>query len=129
MSSHTLSLNFCARVVAAVSKGLSRRQVAERFGVSPASAVRWCVLTASTGSPAAKPRGGDRLLHRIEAQADWIHALIAAQDDLTLAEIRIRLAEGGYHFAIGTLWGVFARHQITWNKSLPMRRSRTVRMS
>ena len=129
MSSRTLSLDLRARVVAAVSKGLLRRQAAERFGVSPASAVRWCALAASTGSPAAKPRGGDRLLHRIEAQADWIHALIAAQDDLTLAEIRNQLAEDGHHFAIGTLWRFFARHQITWKKSLPMRRSRTVRMS
>jgi len=129
MSSRTLSLDLRARVVAAVSKGLSRRQAAERFGVSPASAVRWCALAASTGSPAAKPRGGDRLSHRIEAQADRIHALIAAQDDLTLAEIRNQLAEDGHHFAIGTLWRFFARHQITWKKSPPMRRSRIVRMS
>jgi len=65
MSSRTLSLDLRARVVAAVSKGLSRRQAVERFGVSPASAVRWWALAASTGSPAAKPRSGDRLSHRI----------------------------------------------------------------
>ncbi|MFT8786883.1 MAG: IS630 family transposase [Gluconobacter oxydans] len=117
MSSRTLSLDLRERVVAAVSNGLSRRQAAERFGVSPASAVRWCALAATTGSPAASPRGGDRLSHRIEAQAERIHALIAEKDDLTLAEIRARLAESGHHFAIGTLWRFFARHKITWKKT------------
>ncbi|MFB9872155.1 IS630 family transposase [Acetobacter farinalis] len=116
MSSRTLSLDLRERVVAAVSNGLSRRQAAERFGVSPASAIRWCALAAATGSAAARPRGGDRLSHRIEAQAERIHALIAGKDDLTLAEIRARLADDGHHFAIGTLWRFFARHRITWKK-------------
>jgi transposase len=116
MSSRTLSLDLRNRVVAAVSDGLSRRQAAERFGVSPASTVRWCALAAEHGSPAARPRGGDRLSQRIEAQAGRIHALIAEQDDLTLAEIRARLADDGHHFAIGTLWRFFARHRITWKK-------------
>lgn len=107
MSSRTLSLDLRERVVATVSNGLSHRQVAERFGVSPPSAIRWCALAA------AKLRGGDRLSHRLEAQAERIHALIAEKDDLTLSEIRARLAEDGYHFAIGTLWRFFARHRIT----------------
>lgn len=37
--SPTSSLDLRERVVAAVSKGLSRRQAAERFGVSLASAI------------------------------------------------------------------------------------------
>lgn len=85
MSSRTLSLVLRERVVAAVSNGLSRRQAAERFGVSPANTVvRWCALADTTGSPAASARGGDRLSHQIEAQAERIHALIAQKDDLTL---------------------------------------------
>ncbi len=116
MSSRTLSLDLRERVVAAVSNGLSRRQAAERFGVSPAIATHWCALAAATGSAVARPRGGDRLSHRIKAQAARIHALIAEEDDLTLSEIRARLAEDGHHFAIGTLWRFFARHKITWKK-------------
>ncbi|GEB84201.1 hypothetical protein AOR01nite_26780 [Acetobacter orleanensis] len=50
MSSRTLSLDLRERVVAVVLNGLSRRQAAERFGVSPASAVRWCALAAATGN-------------------------------------------------------------------------------
>jgi transposase len=129
MSSRTLSLDIRERVVAAVSNGLSRRQAAERFGVSPASAVRWCALATSTGCPAARPRGGDRLSHRIEAQAERIHALIAQKDDLTLSEIRTQLAEDGHHFAIGTLWRFFARHKITWKKRPLTRRNRIDRIS
>nr|WP_264816228.1 IS630 family transposase [Asaia krungthepensis] len=117
-SSRTLTLDLRERVVAVVSNGLSRRQAAERFGVSPASAVFWCALAATTGSPAASHRGGDRLSHRIEAQAERIHALIAQRDDLTLSEIRARLAEDGHHFAIGTLWRFSALHKITWKKTV-----------
>ena len=42
MSKKTLSLDLRERVVSAVAAGMSRRQAAERFGVSAASAVRWC---------------------------------------------------------------------------------------
>gem|GEM_PF-303129 len=114
--SRALSLDLRERVVSAVSTGLSRRQAADRFGVSIASAMRWCTRERQTRSAAAKPRGGDRLSHRIKAQADRIRVLIAERDDLTLVEIRARLADDGHHFAIGTLWRFFARHQITWKK-------------
>ena len=58
MSKKTLSLDLRERVVSAVAAGMSRRQAAERFGVSAASAVRWCAREKETGSPAARPRGG-----------------------------------------------------------------------
>ena len=70
--SKALSLDLRERVVAAVSGGASRRQAAERFGVSAASAIRWCALDRDTGSPQAKPQGGHRHSHRIQAQADLI---------------------------------------------------------
>lgn len=66
--SRTLSTDLRERVVAAVSGGMSRRRAAERFGVSPASAVRLCARARATGSVAAKPRGGDRLSRRIECR-------------------------------------------------------------
>ncbi len=37
-------LDLRERVVAAVSSCVPGRKVAERFGVSPASTVRWCAL-------------------------------------------------------------------------------------
>jgi len=65
---------------------MSRRQAAERFGVSVASAIRWCARDRQAG-PAAKPRGGDRLSARIEAQKEQILAIVEVRDDITLAKL------------------------------------------
>ena len=55
------SLDLRERVVAAVADGLSRRAVADRFGVSVvASVVKWSQRLRATGSVAAKPMGGRR---------------------------------------------------------------------
>lgn len=121
----SLSLDLRERVVAAVSGGMSRRQAAERFGVSVASAIRWCARDSQAGSPAAKPRGGDRHSARIEAQSEQILALVDERDDITLAELQAHLAEQGHRFGIGTLWRFFARHGLTWKKRPRMRRSRS----
>jgi transposase len=112
----SLSLDLRQRVVGAVGAGMSCRQAAERFGVSAASAVRWCALQRSVGSPAARAMGGDRHSRRIEAQAELILALVSQTNDITLMELQTKLAEQGHRFAIGTLWRFFDRHEITWKK-------------
>ena len=112
----TLSLDLRERVVAAVSRGMSRREAGEHYGVSAASAIRWCSRQRETGSAAAKPRGGDRLSGRIEAQAGLILSLVEETCDITLMELQAKLAEQGHHFAIGTLWRFFDRHGFTWKK-------------
>lgn len=72
MSKKPLSLDLRERVVAAVSGGMSRRQAAERFGVSAASSIRWCQRQKETGSPASYKRGGDRWSARINAHKSLI---------------------------------------------------------
>jgi transposase len=52
-----LSYDLRARVLAAVDAGLSCRQPAERFGVSPSSAIRWHALRRSGGDARPKPSG------------------------------------------------------------------------
>lgn len=81
--SKALSLDLREPVVAAVSSGMSRRRAAERFGVSAASAVRWCALDRDTGSAKDKPQGGDRHSHRVEAQADLTMLLVDEASDIT----------------------------------------------
>lgn len=120
-----LSVDLRERVVVAVSGGMSRRQAAERFGVSPASAIRWCARHRSSGSAAAKPMGGDRHSARIEAQAGLILALAAATEDITLMELQAELAGRGHCFGIGTLWRFFDRHAITWKKNRARGRARS----
>ncbi|WP_156383826.1 helix-turn-helix domain-containing protein, partial [Methylobacterium sp. Leaf456] len=67
-----LSSDLRERVVKAVSEGASRRQAAARFGVSPASAIRWQENFEREGRVAAKPQGGDRRSQHLEAQAAFI---------------------------------------------------------
>jgi transposase len=64
--SKALSVDLRERVVTAIEEGMSRRQAAARFGVSPASAVRWFSLVKETGNARPKALGGDRRSGRIE---------------------------------------------------------------
>jgi transposase len=125
----SLSLDLRKRVVAAVAGGMSRREAAERFGVSAASAVRWCALNQKTGSARAKPQGGDRHSHRIEAQADFIMSLVDTTCDITLMELQSKLAAQGHRFGIGTLWRFFDRRGVTWKKRPHTQASRIARTS
>jgi transposase len=106
---------------------MSRRQAAERFGVSAASAIRWCAREKATGSPAAGKRGGDRWSARIDVHKGLILSLVDEVCDITLKELQARLAERGHSFSIGALWRFFDRHDITWKKRPPMRASKSGR--
>jgi transposase len=67
--SKALSVDLRERVIKAIKAGMSRRQAAARFGVSPASAVRWFTLVQETGVVRPGPLGGDRRSGRIERYA------------------------------------------------------------
>jgi len=113
-----LSLDLRKRIVAAVAGGMSRRKAAERFGVSPASAVRYCALDAKQGDARPRPQGGDRHSHKIEAHADFILDAVARKGDVTLVELRALLAQKGVSVAVSTLWRFFNRRRITFKKRL-----------
>lgn len=125
-----LSVDLRQRVVDAVRDGMSRRQAAARFGVSPSSAVRWTAQAAATGEVAPRRRGGDHKSKRIEAHAAFILDAVAGEPDITLAELQTRLAnERGNRFGIGTLWRFFDRRGITFKKrrrTPPSRNARTL---
>jgi len=126
----SLSMDLRERVVAAVDGGLSRRQAAERFGVSASSAVRWMQVAAREGTPAAKSQGGDRRSDRIESHGAAILAKVAEQPDMTLSELQTWLgAEHGVSAAISTLWRFFDRHGLGLKKSPGTRASRIDRTS
>ena len=118
-----LSMDLRERIVAAVASGMSRRKTAERFGVSPASAVRYCALDAKQGDARPLPQGGDRHSHRIEAHAEFILDTVARRSDITLSELRALLAEKGVHVAVSTLWRFFSRRRITFKKDCARQRA------
>ena len=125
----SLSPDLRIRVIRAIEGGQSRTAAARRFGVSLASAVRWMQTYRRTGRTQAKPRGGDRRSHRIEAQADLLLSAIEQTPDLTLAELRARLlTERGESFALSTIHAFYRRHRITFKKRLRMPGNRTAQM-
>jgi transposase len=126
--SSALSVDLRERVVHAVETGASRHQAAERFGVSLASASRWCGQFARQGHVAPKAMGGDQRSHRIEAPTGLILSLYEAQPGIYLHELRTALAERGVYMAQSSLSRFFKRHGISRKKRQAMRPSRIGRM-
>lgn len=120
-----LSMDLRSRVLAAVDDGASCRAAAARFGVAPATAIRWHAQRRATGSYAPKPQGGDTRSRRIEAHRDRVLAIWDAARDITLDELRIELASTGLAVSNATLHRFFVRHGITRKKRPATRLSRT----
>jgi transposase len=119
-----LSEDLRIRVIRAVEGGMSRRAAAERFGVSPASAVRFVSEWRRRGATRAKPQGGDQRSHRIEAYRAFILSAIKTKSDLTLVEIAGMLkSELGASFAPSSIWRFLDRHAITFKKNRACRRA------
>jgi transposase len=78
------SVDLRARVIENVESGASRREAAERYGISPGVVVIWVRRFEQTGSVAAKPSGGS--ISPLEQHAEFLLGLIANQPDLTLDE-------------------------------------------
>jgi len=97
-------------------EGASRREAADRFGISASSGVKWLQRWNDTGSAAPKPRGGST--SPLEAHATAILGLAAEQPDLTLKETLCALLERGIRTSQSALSRFFRRHRITFKKSL-----------
>jgi transposase len=124
-----LSEDLRIRVIEAVDAGASRRQAAERFGVSASSAIRWVDAFRRSGRTRALPQGGDKRSRRIEDHADLLLAATREAPDTTLEELRAMLwREREVSFAVSTLWRFFERHKITLKKSRRTPQSRSARM-
>jgi len=118
-----------ARALAAVDDGMSRREAAERFGVSASSVIRWDAARRQMGSFAPKPQGGDTRSRRIEAQHGLVMAAFEEERDQTLEELGARLADRGVATSTSALSRFFQRHGVTRKKRPGTRSSRTARTS
>src|SRR3984893_15691990 len=103
------------RVIEAVTTGASRREAAERFEVSVASAVKWLQRWREKRSAAPKPRGGS--VSPLEEFAAEVLALIAKQPDLTLVETVAELRKRRIRTSRSSLWRFLDRHNITLKKA------------
>src|SRR5918998_3858242 len=120
-----LSIDLRERVVGAIQQGASRRHAAQRFGVSPASAIRWHECFVQQGRLSPKPQGGDQRSHRIEAHAALLLQTYEAHPQIFLRELRDVLQEQGVEVSTSSLSRFFARHAITRKKGqrTPLSRS------
>ena len=105
------------RIVEAVEAGSTRRGAAGIFGVSASCAVKLLWRWRETGSVSPAKLGAPTR-SKLDPVADWLLALVKAETDLTLAEIRSRLAqEKSLSASIGLLWAFFERHDISFKKN------------
>jgi transposase len=114
------------RVIEAVETGASRREAAERFEVSVASAVKWVQRWCEERSAAPKPRGGS--VSPLEEFAAEILVLIAEQPDLTLVETVTELRKKRIRTSRSSLWRFLDRHNITLKKKACRRPSGSEQM-
>ena len=110
------SLDLRERVVEAVEGGMSRREAADVFGVSPSTAVKWMRRQHDSGSVAARAMGGDRR-SRLGGERSFIEEQLEAVNDLTIEELRAALRERGTVVGYGTVWRFLAKEKITLKKN------------
>jgi putative transposase len=103
------------RVIEEIATGASRREAAERFGVSASVVVLWAQRFEETGSVAAKPSGGST--SPLEEHAEFLLALIAAQPDLTLDEVVVVMEKRGITGSRSAVWRLFDRRNISFKKN------------
>ena len=124
-----LSMDLRSRVIAAIEDGMSCRAAASRFGVAPSTAIRWHQQWREHGHFAPKAQGGDMRSHRVEDRRVDILALWEANQDITLEELRLALAEIGVTTSVAGFHRFFKRHNMTWKKRPGTRSSRIARTS
>jgi transposase len=88
------SLDLRKRIVAAVQSGSAARAAARRFGVSASSAIILVGRWRETGDYAPGQVGGQKR-RKLAGHEDWLHEMMTLEPDITLRELRERLAGKG----------------------------------
>jgi transposase len=109
------SLDLRERAIIRVEAGESCHKVAELFGVSASSVIKWAERKRLTGSVAAKPMGGSRR-RILFGERTWLLARIEAEPDVTLRGLLAELAERGLKVSYGAIWDFFASQGISFKK-------------
>ena len=85
------SLDLRERIISTVQSGGSARAAARRFGVSASSAIILVARWRETGSYAPGQVGGQKK-RKLAGHEDWLHEVMASDPDITLDELRDRVA-------------------------------------
>src|SRR5258708_35186605 len=119
------SVDLRARVIEDVETGASRREAAERYGISPSVVVIWVQRWEETGSVAAKPSGGST--SPLEEHAEFLLALIVEQPDLTLDEIVAAMRKSRIPGSPRAGWRLFHHRNTEPQKKILLRRGKNAR--
>lgn len=106
------------RAVSIVESGESAREAARLLDLGASTAIRWIERWTTTGKVDALP-GTGHSRSPLNMHEQWLLALVATEPDLTLEEIRTRLArEKKLKAGRTSIWRFYDRHEITFKKTL-----------
>ena len=115
------------RIVRAVEAGRSRHAVGRMFGVSASCVIKLMQRVRRTGSIAPGPRG--KRAYALAGHEALVGALLAAQPDLTLDELKQELDSRGIRVGRSSINRFLLAHKLTFKKSHSTRPSRSGRTS
>jgi transposase len=118
------SVDLRERVVRAVEAGLSRRAAARRFEVSASFVIKLVQRWRREGTVAPERYGGWKR-PTLAAHAERMHELLRAEPDLTIAELRSRLAAAAIHTSPAAISRFLAAEGLTRKKRPSTRPSRS----
>jgi len=117
-----LSMDLRERAVSRVESGHSVRTVAEQFGVSPSSVVKWSQRFRRTGSVAPGKMGGHRRPKIAGLWRDWlVDRMRTAQ--FTLRGLVSELADRGLTVDYRTVWNFVHQQGLSYKKRPSVRPS------
>jgi len=111
------SMDLRERVVSAVEEGgLSRRQSAERFGVSVSTAINWVRRFRATGSLSPGQMGGHRPKKIIGLYRAWLLER-CGEKDFTLQGLVAELSDRGLKVDYRTVWNFVHGEKLSYKKN------------
>ena len=121
------SMELRNRVVAAVDgDGLSRHGAAARYGVAPATAIRWMRDFRLNGHAAPGQMGGYKPKTLIGVHRDWLIERCNGRD-FTLRGLVLELAERGLKVDYRSVWAFVHAEKLSFKKKPGRRRAGSAR--
>lgn len=118
------------KIVAAYERGhRSQREIAELFGISPATVRNFVRRQRERGSPDALPHSGGAPARIDDAARSELRQLIAASPDATLEEAQARLRKVGVQVGLSAVCRTLAKLGLPRKKSRSTPVSATLRES
>jgi transposase len=112
------------KIVAAYERGhRSQREIAELFGISPATVRNFVRRQRERGSPDALPRAGGAPARIDDAARSELRQLIASSPDATLEEAQSRLRQVGVRVGLSAVCRALSK------LGLPRKKSRSTPVS